>query len=407
MSQSPTSSKQFDAYATTVDDTEEGIMQFLKKRKLWVIGATCVLIAGAAAFALTGSKAGPGGKDDKDGPAQLEFAAADLALVQLRPINQAIPVTGTLKPLNHTVLKSKIGAVIQSVRVREGEIVHVGDVLATYDASNIAAQLHEQQGNLEMARAQLGLDERTHTKNQTLLKQGFISENAFDTSQNAMEVSRAKVKAAQAQVEIASNALGDTVLRAPIAGVIGKRMIEPGERVEVNSDLVSIVDLSEMLIQVAVPTTDIAHVQVGQTASFKVDGFNDETFTGTVKRIDPEAQDGSRAILVYLSVKNPKGMLRGGMFAKGTLAMGQSSPKLTIPAGAVLDGSGQAYVYYLDKNKVARANITVGTADEQSGLVEVKSGLPEGATVVATKMDAVKPGTIAIIRQAAAPAKKS
>ncbi|MBV8467676.1 MAG: efflux RND transporter periplasmic adaptor subunit, partial [Burkholderiales bacterium] len=342
------------------------------------------------------------GKDGKSGPSQLEFAAADLAQVQMRSLNQAIPVTGTLKPLNHTTLKSKIGAVVQTVKVREGDVVRAGDVLATFDTSNIAAQLHEQQGNLEMARAQLGLDERTYKKNQALLKQGFISENAFDTSQNAMEVSRAKVKAAQAQVEIAANAMNDTVLRAPIGGVIGKRMIEPGGRVEVNTDLLSIVDLSEMLIQVAVPTTDIAHVQVGQTATFKVDGFNDETFTGTVKRIDPEAQDGSRAILVYLSVKNPKGALRGGMFAKGTLAMGQSTPRLTIPAGAVMDGSGQAYVYYIDKDKVARANITVGATDERSGLVEVKSGLAEGTTVVATKMEAVKPGTIAIIRQGSA-----
>lgn len=211
-------------------------------------------------------------------------------------------------------------------------------------------------------------------------------------------MSRGRVKAAEAQVEIAADALGDTVLRAPISGVVGKRSIQPGEKVEVNSDLLSIVDLSEMEIQVSVPTTDIPSVATGQTAEFHVDGFGDQTFTGRVTRISPEAGENSRSITVFLAVKNPKGALRGGMFAKGKLSLGQTTPSLTIPQSAVMDGSGQPYVYWIDHGKVVRSNLTLGRSDERSGLVEVKSGLAQGATVVATKMDSVKPGTIAVIR---------
>jgi RND family efflux transporter MFP subunit len=342
-----------------------------------------------------------------DQTARLEFAAADLALVERRALDQSIPVTGTLKPINHTQLKSKISAVVRSVSVREGDAVKQGQGLAQFDTSDIASQLHDRQANLEIAKAQLALDERTHAKNQALLKQGFISDNAFDSSRSSVEISRGKVKAAAAQVDIAADALNDTTLRAPIAGVIGKRSIQPGERVEVNSDLLSIVDLSEMEIQVAVPTTDIPQVAVGQTAQFKVDGFADQTFTGHVTRLSPEASDGSRSITVFLSVKNPKGTLRGGMFAKGVLALGKTLPRLTIPANAVLDGSGQPYAYWIDHGKVARANLTLGATDEHSGLVEIKSGLAEGATVVATKLDGVKPGTIAVMRNPPKAAKGS
>lgn len=375
----------------------EHIVQWLKLRKYWVLGAAAIIIGGCLAATMKPGKPQDRPGDDKNAPAKLEFAAADLATAQLRPLAQSIPVTGTLKPVNHAQLKSKIAAVVKSVSVREGDAVKHGQVLAQFDQSDIAAQLHDRQANLDVAKAQLALDEKTHGKNQTLLKQGFISENAYDSSQGNMQMSRGKVKAAEAQVEIARDAYDDTVLRAPIDGVVGKRAIQPGEKVEVNSDLISIVDLSEMEIQVSVPTTDIPNVAPGQLAEFHVDGFSDQTFTGKVTRISPETGESSRSIMVFLSVKNPKGMLRGGMFAKGHLALGQSAPRLTIPASAVMDGSGQPYVYLIDHGKVVRSNLVLGAGDERSGLIEVKSGLAQGAMVVATKMDSVKPGTIAIV----------
>ncbi|MBV8656666.1 MAG: efflux RND transporter periplasmic adaptor subunit [Burkholderiales bacterium] len=368
-----------------------------KKQMLWAVGAVGTVSVIVAISLTMGKSHAEEGKNDKNAAPRLEFAAADLTEAKVRPLDRAIPVTGELKALNHAMIKSKIAAVVKSVLVREGEQVHAGQVLATFDPNNIAAQLHEQQGNLEVAKAQLALDEKTHAKNQTLLKQGFISENAFDTSYNSVAISRAKLKAAEAQVEVAADAFNDTVLRAPISGTIGKRSIQPGEKVEINSDLLSIVDLSEMELQVAVPTTDIASVKVGQVAQFHVDGFGDATYEGRVKRINPEAEVNSRAITVFLSVKNPSGTLRGGMFAKGYLALGKSNPIMTLPIAAVLDGAGQPYVYWIDQGKVARANLTLGSSDERSGLVEIKSGLPMGALVVATKLDTVKPGTLAVI----------
>lgn len=373
-------------------------MQWFKQRRYWVLAILIIIGGLGVAFRPHANTK----SDDKD-VKQLEFAAADLTLVQLRPLSQFIPVTGTLKPINHAQLKSKIGAVVRSVAVREGDRVRRGQVLAQFEPSDIASQLHDREASLDIAKAQLALDERTHAKNQALLKQGFISDNAFDTSRSSVEMSRGKVKAAEAQVDIAREALGDTMLRAPIDGVIGSRAIQPGEKVEVNSNLLSIVDLSEMEIQVSVPTTDIPHVAVGQSAEFHVDGFADQVFTGKVTRISPEAGEGSRSITVFLSVKNPNGTLRGGMFAKGVLALGKTSPRLTIPGSAVMDGSGQPYVYWINQGKVVRADLSLGASDERSGLVEVKAGLTEGAMVVATKMESVKPGTIAIVHAAPKP----
>lgn len=368
-------------------------MTVFKKRSIGLGLLFVVLAAGGVAF--TQGKAKETTTEDKNAPRKLEFAAADLAVVTLRPLDQSIPINGALQAVNHAALRSKVSAQVDQVLVREGEEVKAGQVLARFDASNIAAQLNERQSNLEMAKAELSLAEKTHGKNLTLQKQGFISGNAFDSSSSSLTVSQAKLKAMQAQVAVAKNAMDDMVLRAPIGGQISKRSIQPGEKVDQNSELFNIVDLSAMELQVAVPASQIAHVAAGQQATFQVDGFGGKVFNGTVQRINPEVEKNSRAITVFIAVKNPNGALRGGMFAKGLLALGQSQAKLTIPNSAVLGGSTDPYVYLLANGKIAQSKVKLGTSDERSGLVEITAGLNAGAKVLARKMDGIKPGMVA------------
>ncbi|MFC7418586.1 efflux RND transporter periplasmic adaptor subunit [Iodobacter arcticus] len=368
-------------------------MTVFKKRSIGLGVLFLVLAIGGVAFTQGKGKADK--SEDHKAPRKLEFAAADLAVASLRPLDQSILINGALQAVNYAALRSKVSAQVDSVLVREGEEVKAGQILARFDASNIAAQLNERQSNLEMAKAELGLAEKTHGKNLTLQKQGFISGNAFDSSSSSLTVSQAKLKAMQAQVAVAKNAMDDMVLRAPIGGQISKRSIQPGEKVDQNSELFNIVDLSAMELQVAVPASQIAHVAAGQQAEFQVDGFNGKVFNGTVQRINPEVEKNSRAITVFIAVKNPNGALRGGMFAKGQLALGQSQPKLTIPNSAVQGGTTDPYVYSLENGKIAQSKVKLGSSDERSGLIEITAGLNAGAKVLARKMDGIKPGMVA------------
>lgn len=143
----------------------ETTLQWLKQRKYWVLGVAALVVTGGLAATMKQGALAP----DKAGAkaeevARLEFAAADLALAQPRPLAQSIPVTGALKPVNHAQLKSKIAAIVKSVAVREGDMVQRGQVLAQFDTSDIAAQLHDRQANLDVARAQLSLDKKTHSR---------------------------------------------------------------------------------------------------------------------------------------------------------------------------------------------------------------------------------------------------
>jgi RND family efflux transporter MFP subunit len=141
---------------------------------------------------------------------------------------------------------------------------------------------------------------------------------------------------------------------------------------------------------------------------FKVDGFAQRAFAGRVARINPTTEAGSRSMLVYVSVDNSDGVLRGGMFAKGSITTEKSAPGAVVPIAAVRSEKGQQVVYTIEADKVVSRPVTLGLRNDDEGLAQVTSGLAEGASVIVAKLDGVKPGArvrIGASAPAAAPAK--
>ena len=143
-------------------------------------------------------------------------------------------------------------------------------------------------------------------------------------------------------------------------------------------------------------------MNVGQIATFKVDGFGDRVFEGRVERINPVTELGSRSITLYLSVANRDGALKGGMFAKGLLVLAKSQPSNVIPFAAIRDDAGQPFVFTLEGGKITKRTVTLGMREEQAGLVEVKTGLEKGVQVVSARMVGLKSGASAVVKAPAA-----
>jgi RND family efflux transporter MFP subunit len=146
---------------------------------------------------------------------------------------------------------------------------------------------------------------------------------------------------------------------------------------------------------------------VGQDAQFKVDGFDGRNFSGKVARINPTTETGSRAMIVYISVNNPDGLLKGGMFAKGSITTDKATAQALVPLSALRQDNGRDVVYRVDNGKVLAQPVKLGLSNPDEGMVEVTEGLSPGATVIATRLDGVKPGSkVKLAATPAAPAKK-
>jgi RND family efflux transporter MFP subunit len=356
-----------------------------------IVGA----LAGSVALRASRSGEAPGGAD---AVVPLEFTAADLAYVGPASLTRWLPVSGTLRPLNQTTVKAKVPGEVRQVTVREGDSVKTGQVIARLDTADLEAKLAERIGALEASRAQFALAEKTREQNRLLLKQKFISQTAYDAAESNLSVTQGTLKSNEAQVQLARNALRDALVVSPLSGVVAKRHVEPGEKVPLDAPLVTIVDLHEMELQAMVPANDIPELTIGMKVTLSIDGFGERHFTGTIERINPTTEAGTRAILVFVHIPNPGGELRGGMFGTGRVTLAAGAPVPTLPATAVRTEAGQNFVWTVEDGKLARRIVTVGRRDDSAGRVEVKTALPSGVPVLAAPFDNLKVGLPAVVR---------
>jgi RND family efflux transporter MFP subunit len=322
-----------------------------------------------------------------------ELASGDIAAVQARSLAVSLPLSGSLAPLSSATIKSKVSGVVEATTLQEGMAVHAGQVLARIDQADLRARLQQQQALLDEAQAKLAMATKNETNSQALLSQKYISQNAYDATQNTVDLARANVKSASAMVELARIALNDGVIKAPIDGVISKRHVQAGEKLAPDMPVYSIVNLSQLILEAQVPASEIPRVKVGQDVKFRVDGYAQREFHGAVARINPSTEAGSRALLVYISVRNEDSALRAGMFAKGNIVTERSAVAPIVPLAALRnDKDGKQIVYKVEQGKLLAQPVKVGLRNEDEGYAEVVEGLAQGSHVIVSRLDSLKPG---------------
>lgn len=374
-----------------------------RPRRLRAIALAVLLLAGGAGaafyFQSKPAVAKPAAAA-KEAPV-FELAQADLAVIEARELSIDLPLSGSLTPLTQATVKSKVSGVVLETTAQEGMSVAAGQVIARLDAADGRARVAQQQAALDEANARLTMAKKNNANSQALLKQNYISQNSYDTTLNSVELAQAAVNAARAQLELARIALNDSAIRAPLSGVVSKRHVQAGEKVSPDMPVMSIVNLQQLTLEAQVPASEIPRVKVGQEVRFKVDGYGERAFAGKVVRINPTTETGSRALLVYISVNNTDGALRGGMFAKGAITTEKSAARPQLPLTALRKADGQDAVYRLDDGKVVAQKVTLGLRNEEQGYAEITGGLDAGAVVIAAPLDGVKPGSKVKVAKAA------
>ncbi|MSQ69854.1 MAG: efflux RND transporter periplasmic adaptor subunit [Betaproteobacteria bacterium] len=332
----------------------------------------------------------------------IEIAASDLYDVRLSEMRRSIALTGTLQPRNWTTVKAKASGELREISVREGEPVKAGQIVARIDAIEAQAKLQEKLADLEGARAQLVLAEKNRENQHALLKQKFISQNAFDVTESNYLVAEARLKAVDAQAAIARKSLEDTTVRAPIAGIVSQRLAQPGEKVAIDARILALVDLSELEVESAIPASDISSVRPGQEIQFRVEGYGDRIFAGRIERINPSTQSGTRSIIVYALLPNRDGALRGGLFAKGNLTIEKREKAMVLPSSAVSREGSQWLVWRLTGGRLSTQPVTIGMRNDDEGVLEALDGLKPGDQILRTQLGGLRSGATVTITPARA-----
>ena len=371
----------------------------LKRRGIWLLVAIVFIVAVVIVTMKTKqASASAKAQAQSNAPQTLEFLQSDLVDVSSGEMQKILSLSGALRAVNQATVKAKLAGEVREVLVREGEAVQLGQVLVKMDTTDYEARLAQARGSLAAAQAQLDIAKQARDNNKTLLDKAFISKNAYDNSSNQYAIAAANVDTAKGALEVAQKALADTVIRAPIAGLISSRTIQPGEKVSADNRLLDVVDLRMLEMEAPVPTQDIAKIKLGQSVQLKIEGVTG-TVIGNVSRINPATTAGSRSIMAYIQVPNvsgaqSNGQLRAGMFGEAQLVVEKRMGVLNIPQSAVRFDSGLSSVYVIEGSVLQQKPVTLGMQGEINGVavVEVLSGVAKGNKIVNTNLGRLRSG---------------
>ena len=269
-----------------------------KKKKRWItLGVLGVVLAVGALVAARG-------KEKSEGAGESPFR---LGKVQAEDLQVSVAEVGVVDPVTKVDVKSAVSGRALSLRVREGAVVKVGDVLAEIEPDvNQAQSLSDVHAGLTQARLKLQDAEREFASRKALFDQGLLGQDSFKEAQNKRDLAAENLKAAHMRyqivedrgIPISGNAASQKArVTSPMSGVVIKRGVELGETVtsgvsSFNSGTVlfTVADLKSLIIRVNLNEVDIAKVRVGQPVRVTLDAYPQKVFTGKVSFVAPSAE---------------------------------------------------------------------------------------------------------------------
>lgn len=319
----------------------------------------------------------------------MELAQVDITRVEPHDIASEVRIAGSLTPIRRSTLAARVASTIVELPVKVGDVVKAGDLLIRFDKMALESTLTVRQASAEAMRAQLELAESVQRRTAALGERGASSEAAQLEAQANVANLQAQIRSKQAEIADAERDLANAEVRAAFDGVIASRPVEQDQTVGLNTELMTIVDLSKMEVDAGVPTSRIPMVSIGQPVELNVEGFPDRTFSGKVTRISPTAVAGSRAVRVFLAIENDDGILKGGMFTTGILKVDERKNIIALPNSAIRTDQAGSFVLKVQDGVLRRQPVQLGTAWTDRSLVEV-SGLAAGEIVVSAPLPALE-----------------
>ena len=416
-----------------------------------------VVAAAVLAAALTGC----GGRSQaQHGPPPLNV---DTAMAVRRDIATFVTLDGQVAPLQDATLSVQQPGPLVGIYVNEGDRVSAGQLLAKVDDSNLRAQLAQQLAQISQAaaraqssalnipltqqqtiggvatarttlasdRAALANAQLVYNQNQSLFRQGYVSQAALAQAQSNYVAAQQKVqsdqqalvtaqsntgqtqvqaataasdRAAAQSAEAAAHALeiqiGQTALYAPFGGVITQRLLDPGAMSSPQTPVLRLSQVDVVYININVPDEDLGYVHSGTPVTFTSSSLAGRTFRGSISDVNAVPTQGTLSYRARIREPNPGALLRGGMLVSVTIQKERHPNAVVVPRSAVAQTERGNSVFIVQQNKAVEVPVVVGLQTDT--LSEVRSAqVAPGTPVITTRPDALQNGSVVAVSSAA------
>ncbi len=292
-------------------------------------------------------------------------------------VTYALGFTGDVIPVQQASIFSKVSGNLERVYADMGLPVRQNQLLALIDTTELHQQYQQAAATFENARL-------TYKRTKDLFEQNLVAKQDMDNAEAAMKVSRAAFETAQTRLAYAH-------IRAPFAGTVTKRFLDPGALVTTsNSILFTLMDLEQMKIIVNVLEKDIPTVSTGKEATITVDAFPGKTFKGNISRLSEAVDPSTRTMAVEIDIPNKDHTLKPGMFANVSLLVDVHPDAITVPTIALMKDDGGHFLYAAVRDTARLIRVTTGV--DQGERTEIIGGLSDTMALITTGQQFVKNG---------------
>ena len=319
------------------------------------------------------------------------IVVADLATEQLRKF------PGTIEPVDSSQLSFEVDGIVQTVSVDVGNRFNKGDVLAHLDNKPFQLGVESARAALSRASAQLEEKQSAYEREQRIQKEdaGATTQKAVDQARAAYESLVQGVTYSRAQLELAQQNLAYTELRAPYAGVVSARFVEPSEVAARGVHMLEIYAEVAMQVAVSIPEQMIGNVQVGMEGKVLLSNRPDDPYDAIVAEVGSSATSAN-AYPVTAIINNADERVRPGMTAELRLTFADAEIKTAylVPVHAFLPGinNGENHVYLYDSQTSVVHKTTVQTKGIQGNSIVVTTGIAPGDVLVVAGVSFLRDG---------------
>lgn len=295
-----------------------------------------------------------------------------------------------LDPIKEGIVGSKISGQVTRILFEDGDRVTQGQALIALDDVDLNNKMQAAQINLQKLQVTLESNQRSYERTKILYESGAKSASEMQDAETELKLAKANIAAEEVTIQGINNSLNDSVVRAPISGVISDKKVSLGQYVNPGTVLATVNDISSIKAVIQVKQSDLASIKVGQKAVLKLSKGDTAVYEGIVKNIDASANTSTRVFDCVVQIDNQEAKLRSGVFGYIEIGSDEKKDILAIPLTALAGSEGSYSVFTMEGNAARKHSVSVGNITEN--MAEITSGIKAGDKIIITNLNSLQDG---------------
>ncbi|MEW5851208.1 MAG: efflux RND transporter periplasmic adaptor subunit [Myxococcota bacterium] len=365
------------------------------RKTWWLAGA--MLVAGLGCKPSEGASTGGGGPPGARGggapdKSKMQFPV-EVTPVAVRRVDYSVFAVGSVEALESMQITARVAGAVDKVAFNEGDVVKEGRTLVEIEPDRYRLAVETAKANLQRVEAVKADAEALLARRESALEKvpGAYPQEELDVLRTRVRTASADLAAAETALKLAELNLRDALVRAPATGTIQTRTVQPGQYVQPGTVMATMLRKDVLVVRFHVPEQDAARLQPGMKAEFVVAG-TDRTFTLTLTHVSDLTNPNSRLVPVLARIEDgDRNVLRPGAFAQVTIPVGGADDAPVIPQIAVRPSERGFLAFVVEDGLARERTLTLGMRT-QDGLVEVRSGVRSGESLVIRGAEALRDG---------------